>query len=230
MATVTSLYGLFVNCAEEQHEEYLEFVAAIRPILNSIAHEAHIGQYHGLIAKNIPLQRRGNKYLSVCLDNNSLFLAVCTRDGNSIHIEDHCDYALIRHLTVAFFKDVYYTVINLANLDPTKTPGYFADKVNDAWRKVIDHARSRRSEELKLLLRGYDPTTDVIAPMDYLFDDAVRYITELAKQPPSRLTHDERALLCKVQPFLKDNGIVIEDILQAQNSRTNADHDEHDER
>lgn len=172
MESVTSIHGLYVSCPKGQEDDYLHFKAEAERLFSDMAKEVARGKFEGTYARDFAISVNARLYLSICISQKDLFVAIDDRKDGNIHIRNHCSFDELKAINIAGIDDIRKSIISMANLDVTKTKIPLHSELNQKWQMLLPHFRSLSKEE-KERLRSSSLEDNGLSPVDYSFDKRV---------------------------------------------------------
>lgn len=91
---MNSLYGLYVDCKDNEHEAYINLKGTLEKVFNELQHQAISKNHQGMMAHSIALCN-GNQ-LSFCFNGKNLEVGIVDTVHNSI--KRSCDFSLLSNI------------------------------------------------------------------------------------------------------------------------------------
>jgi hypothetical protein len=130
MQTLNSLYGLYVDCKNSEHEAYINLKGILEKVFNELQHQAISKNHQGIIAHSIALGN-GNQ-LSFCFNGKNLEVGIVNTIHNSI--KRNCDFSLLSNIDERAVSKIAIRGENLLS-----NPQAFLNNtaLKDMWKKEL---------------------------------------------------------------------------------------------
>lgn len=136
MQTVESLYGMYVRCSDEEHQQYVELKAKLENCCHDIEKNMAFNDHRGTDIHFVSLDN-GYK-LSICMYNKELHLAIINKEKTQMYRK--CEFNVLKNMT-----DTQINQINIRANNIINTPGRHIDigeKITAMWKEAIVREKS----------------------------------------------------------------------------------------
>ena len=132
MQKYQSVYGLFVECRDDDHNEYMDFKDKFEKFFSHMQSMINQHSRNDVVFHFIALPEK-DKWLTFCAAHNNLYLGIYDRATHDIQM--NCKFEELRHLG----KSDYMLIANrMSNMLSAKVPVTRNDtQLNKAWGRHI---------------------------------------------------------------------------------------------
>lgn len=183
-----ALYGLYVDCDDSQHEEYMQLKADLESALKKIEQSSVTNNFKGKCVHYVCMEN-GYKF-SFCLQNQQLQVGVVTPDNKQLL--NRCNFDIMKGLKEQNLDKLMMRAVNMIS-NPER---YFIPMKNleNMWERAIIEREKERLHNINLTALPLDKRIEVAKAMAQL-DIRERNFQNKEKQVAKSMSKDSELSL-----------------------------------